>query len=163
MGRFIPIKKKDLPTVARAYLENVWKYHGFPEDFVSDRNPTFIGSFFTDMYNYLGIMCSMSMACHPQTDGQTEHINQVMESYLRWYCNDEQNDWVSMPAMAKYSDNNSKHTATKISPFYANYGFEPRTTSHTEIEFRNPKSEMYVHYMTEIHRRLKERLTESVE
>jgi transposase InsO family protein len=82
MAHFVSMKKKDSPTVARAYLENVWKYHGFPEDVVSDRDTTFTGSFFTDMYDYLGIMRSMSTAYHPQTDGQTEPINQVIESYL---------------------------------------------------------------------------------
>jgi len=65
MAHFIPIKKKDSPTVATAYLENVWKYHGFPEDAVSDRESTFTGGFFTDLYNYLGIKRSMSTACHP--------------------------------------------------------------------------------------------------
>ena len=92
MAHFIPLKKKDSPTVARAYLENVWKYHGFPEDVVSDRDSTLTGSFFTDLYNYLGIKRSMSTAYHPQTDGQTERINQVIEAYLRSYCNYEQND-----------------------------------------------------------------------
>jgi len=68
MAHFIPIKKKDSPSVARAYLDNVGKYDGFPEDVVSDRDTMFTGSFFTDLYNYLGIMRSMSTAYHPQTD-----------------------------------------------------------------------------------------------
>ena len=163
MAHFIPIKKKDSPTVARAYLENVWKYHGIPEDVVSDRDSTFTGSFFTDLYNYLGIQPSMSTAYLPQTDRQTERINQVIESYLRFYCNYEQNDWASMLAMAEYAYNNSKHLSTKISPFYANYGFEPRTTWPTEIQCRNPASELYRHYMTSIHTKLKERLSEATE
>jgi len=109
MAHFIPIKKKDSPTVARAYLQNVWKYDGFPEDVGSDRDTTFTGSFSMDLYNYLGMKRSMSTAYHPQTDGQTERINQVIESYLRSYCNYEQNDWASMLAMAEYAYNNSKH------------------------------------------------------
>jgi hypothetical protein len=96
MAHFSPICKKDSPPVARAYFENVWKYHGFPEDVVSDRDGTFTGQFFTDLYNYLGIKRSVSTAYHPQTDGQTERINQVIESYLRSYCNYEQNDWASI-------------------------------------------------------------------
>jgi len=143
MAHFIPLRKKDSPTVARAYLENVWKYQGFPEDVVSDRDSTFTGSFCTDLYNFLGIKRSMSTAYHPQTDGQTERINEVIESYLRSYCNYEQNDWASMLAMAEYAYNNSKHSSTKIPPFYTNYGFEPRTTWPTEIQFKNPASELY--------------------
>jgi len=109
MAHFIPITQEDSPPVARANLENVWKYHGFPEDVVSDRDSTFTGSFFTDLYNYLGIKRSMSTAYHPQTDGPTERINQVIEAYLRSYCDYEQNHWASMLAMAEYAYNNSKH------------------------------------------------------
>jgi len=96
MAHCIPIKKKDSHTVARAYLENVWKYHGFPEDVVSDRDRTFTGQFSTDLYDYLGIKKSMSTAYHPQSDGRTERINQEIESYLRPYCNYEQTVWSSM-------------------------------------------------------------------
>jgi len=72
MAHCIPLKKKDSPTVARAYFEYVWKYHGFPEDIVSDRDSTFTGSFFMDLYDYLEIQRSMSTAYHPQTDSETE-------------------------------------------------------------------------------------------
>jgi transposase InsO family protein len=154
MAHFIPVKKKDSLTVARAYLENVWKYHGFPEDVVSDRDGTFTGQFFTDLYNYLRVKRSMSTAYHPQTDGQTERMNQIIVSYLRSLCNYEQNNWVGILAMAEYAYNNSKHSATKISPFFANYGFEPRTNWPTEIQFRNPASEVYSHCMFSVHWKL---------
>jgi hypothetical protein len=65
--------------------------------------------------------------------------------------------------MAEYAYNNSKHSVTKISPFYANYRFEARTTWPTEVQFRNPASEMYGHYMTGVHKQLKDRLEEAVE
>jgi len=87
MAHFIPIKEKDSPTVARSYLDNVWKYQGCPEDVISDRDSTFTGSFFADLYNHLGIQRSMSTAYHPQTDGQTEGITQTIKSYVRSYCN----------------------------------------------------------------------------
>lgn len=103
MAHFIPIDKRDSPTVAKAYLEQVWKCHGFPEYVVSDRDGTFTGQYFTDLYNFLGIMRFMRTAFHPQTDGQTERINQVIEAYLRSYCNYEQDDWVGMLAMAEYA------------------------------------------------------------
>ena len=105
----------------------------------------------------------MSTTYHPKTDGPTERIDQVIESYLRSYCNYEQNDWASMLAIAEYAYNNSKHSVTKVSPFYANYRFEARTSWPTEIQFRNPASEMYGHYMIGVHKRLKERLEDAVE
>jgi len=151
MAHFIPITKKDSPTVARAYLENVWKYHGFPEDVVSDQDGTFTEQFFTDLYNYLGIKKSMSTTYHPQSDIQTETINQDIESYLKSYCNYEQNDWDAMLSIAEYAYNNSKHSATKISPFYTNYEFEPQTKSPTEVQFWNLASDLYGHFMTAVH------------
>jgi hypothetical protein len=63
-----------------------------------------------------------------------------------------------MLGMAEFAYNNSKLSATKITPFYANFGFEPRTNWPTDIQFRNPASEMYGHYMTVLHNRLSEQL-----
>jgi hypothetical protein len=81
MAHFIPAKTKDSPAVATVYLENVWKYHGFPEDVVLDQDGTLTGHIIPDVYNYLGIPRSMSTAYHPQSDSQTESINQVIEAY----------------------------------------------------------------------------------
>jgi len=154
MAHLVLIKNKDNPTVARAYLENVSKYPGFPDDVVSDRDGTFTGQFFTDLYDYLGIKRTMSTAYHPQSYGQTERLNQVIKSYLRSYCNYKHNNWASMLVMAEYAYNNSKHSATKISPFYTNYGFEPQTNWPTEVQFRNPALELYGHYVTSVHSRV---------
>jgi len=52
MAHFIPIDKKDSPTVAKVYLVQVWMYHGFPEDVVSDRDGIFTGQYFTDLDNF---------------------------------------------------------------------------------------------------------------
>jgi len=162
MAHFVPIKKKDSPTVARACLENVWKYQSFPENIISDRDSTFMGSFFTDPYNYLGIQHSMSRTYHPQTHRQTERINKVIESYVQYHCSWERNDRASMLPMAEYAYNNSKHSSTKKSDFYENCGFEPRMNWPTDKQFRDPASALYGHYMSEIHTKLQERLAESI-
>ena len=82
----------------------------------------------------LDVRLIKSTAFPPQTDGQTERINQTLEHYLRQYCNYAQNDWYEMLQLAEYSYNNSVTTATQMSPFYANYGFHPRTTWPVEME-----------------------------
>jgi len=101
MSHFIPISNKDSPSVANSYLENEWKYHGFWDDVVSDHDRTFTGQYFIDLYNYIGIRRSMSTAFHPQMDGQSERIDQVIEAYLRLYCNYEQNDCAEMLAIVE--------------------------------------------------------------
>jgi transposase InsO family protein len=68
---------------ALLFLKEVWKHHGTPRVVVSDRGPQFIAAFRRELYKLLGIKLATSTAYHPQTDGQTEHVNQVLGSYLR--------------------------------------------------------------------------------
>ena len=71
------------------------------------------------------IHANRSSAFHPHTDGQTERLNSVLEQYLRIYCDYQQTDWASLLPLAEFTYNNSKHSATTLSPFFANYGFHP--------------------------------------
>jgi hypothetical protein len=67
------------------FFKEVWKHHGTPWVVVSDRGPQFVAAFMCELYKHLGIKLALSMAYHPQTDGQTEHVNQVLEGYLRTF------------------------------------------------------------------------------
>jgi transposase InsO family protein len=64
------------------FLKEVWKHHGTPRVVISDRGLQFIAAFTQELYKHLGIKLALSMAYHPQTDGQTERINEVIEGYL---------------------------------------------------------------------------------
>lgn len=74
----------------------------------------------------LGVNHKLSSAYHPQTDGQTERLNQTLEQYLRSYTNEQQDDWVKLLPIAQFAYNSAKSEATQVSPFFANYGFEPK-------------------------------------
>jgi len=74
----------------------------------------------------LGIKTKLLTAFHPQTDGQTERMNQEVEQYLRFFIKHQQKDWPEWLAMVEFAINNKVHVATKISPFMANYGKELR-------------------------------------
>jgi len=63
---------------------------------------------------------------HPQTDGQTERMNQELEQYLWFFIENRQKDWPEWLAAAEFAVNNKVHMATKVSPFMANYGKELR-------------------------------------
>ena len=73
----------------------------------------------------LGIQLKLSTTFHPQTNGQTEHVNQCIEQYLCNFCSYQQDDWVDWIRLAEFQYNNLIHEATHVTPFYANYGFHP--------------------------------------
>jgi len=112
--------------LARLFRDNVWKLHGLPESVVSDRGPQFAAELTKELNKMLGIKTKLSTAFHPQTDGQTERMNQELEQYLRFFIEHRQKDWPEWLAVAEFAINNKVHTATKVSPFMANYGKELR-------------------------------------
>jgi len=112
--------------LARLFRDNVWKLHGLPESVVLDRGLQFAAGLTKELNKMLGIKTKLSTAFHPQTDGQTERMNQEVEQYLRFFIEHQQKDWPEWLAMAEFAINNKVHMATKISPFMANYEKELR-------------------------------------
>jgi len=72
---------------ARLFLYYVWKLHNLPKRVVSDRGSQFVASFTKELYRLLDIRISSSTAWHPQTDGQTEHVNQELDQFLCLFVN----------------------------------------------------------------------------
>ena len=68
-------------------------------------------------------------AYHPQTDGETERLNQEVETYLRIFCGSNPETWVDHIPIAKFVHNHRPHSSTRKSPFYLMLGYEP----HVEI------------------------------
>ena len=77
----------------------------------------------------LGIETKLLMAFYPQTNGQTERVNQELEQYLRFFVDHRQKDWLEWLVLAEFAVNNKIHSATKVSLFMANYGRELRMGS----------------------------------
>ncbi|SPC68179.1 related to Gag-pol polyprotein [Ustilago sp. UG-2017b] len=107
---------------------------GYPDHMVSDRGRQFISGAWKAFTEQMGVKHSLSTAYHPQTDGQTERVNQVVEQYLRMYCNYEQNDWVDLLDTAAFVYNNMVHNSIGVSPFFACYGWNPK--AHPDIPQR---------------------------
>jgi hypothetical protein len=74
----------------------------------------------------LGNEPQLSTAFRPQTDGQTEPMNAIMEQYLRAHVNYLQDDWAEWLPLAEFTTNNQASETTGTSPFFANKGFDPR-------------------------------------
>jgi hypothetical protein len=111
---------------ARLFLNNVWKLHGLPKRVISDRGPQFVASFTKELYRLLGIKLATSTAYHPQTDGQTERVNQELEQYLRLFTNERQDDWDELLPLAEFQYNNHAHSSTQETPFMLDTGRHPR-------------------------------------
>ena len=119
--------------------------HGLLDTLVSDRDPVFTSHFWRRLLELCGIRANRSTAFHPQTDGQTERLNSVLKQYLRIYTDYQQSNWASLLPLAEFSYNNSRHSATTISPFFANYGFHPRMSLlPLALASRTPASNSYV-------------------
>ncbi len=87
MAHFIAIKKTiDSIETAQTLMKQVFKLHGLPDKIISDRGSQFASHVLQEMYKVLGITVALSTAYHPQTDGQTERVNQDLETYLRLFC-----------------------------------------------------------------------------
>ena len=135
MALFIPTTRRlTAPELARLYVLHVFSKHGIPADIISDRGSEFVSEFWTGLGALLNIDLKPSTAYHPQTDGQTERTNQTLETYLRTYINYQQNDWVDLLPIAEFAYNNSVHSGTTVSPFFANYGHHPRISMTIDRE-----------------------------
>ena len=113
---------------ANLYCKNVWKLHtlhGLSDAFVSDRGPQFVAEFTRELYRLLGIKLQASTAYHPQSDGQTERVNQELEQYLWIFCSEWQDDWDELLPDAEFQYNNHVHSATQIKPFLLDTGCNP--------------------------------------
>jgi hypothetical protein len=149
MAHFLPllIDHKKTEDLARIFAKEIWRLHGLPRDIVSDRDSRFTSDVWQVFLAKLGIKPRMSTAFHPQTDGQTERLNQTIEAYLRPFVNKEMNNWVELLPMAEHAYNNSVTSPTGLTPFYANYGRHPETMNPRKIDIVNPASEAYAHWM----------------
>ena len=127
MAHFIAtIEKMLVEGLVKLFQDHIWKLHGLPQSIISDRGVQFVAGMIKELNNLLGIQMKLSIAYHPQTDGQTERLNQELEQYLRVFINHRQEQWPDWLGIAEFAYNNKIHTATKILLFKANYSQDPR-------------------------------------
>lgn len=112
-------------SVAQVFMESIYKLHGLPLNIVSDRDPIFTSRFWQELMTKLEVKLNMGTAYHPQSDGQTEKVNQCLEQYLRSMVYDKQNRWAQYLPLAEWWYNTNWHSATKVTPFEALYGYSP--------------------------------------
>jgi hypothetical protein len=107
--------------------------HGVPKKIVSDRGNQFTSQFWQQLHEAFGTQLKFSSAYHPQTDGQTERTNQILEDMLRACALQDKMGWDKRLPYAEFSYNNSYEASLKMSPFEALYGRNCRTPLHWDL------------------------------
>ncbi|KAF1336548.1 reverse transcriptase, partial [Globisporangium splendens] len=126
MVHLAPVSDKiSAEKTAKVFVDVVFRLHGLPVEIVSDRDTRFTSKFWRALFGLLDTKLSMSTAAHPETDGQTERVNRVLEDVLRSYATSFK-EWSEFLPLAEFALNNSTHVSTGHSPFYVNYGIHPR-------------------------------------
>lgn len=126
-GHFLPLKHPfTAPQVAQVFLDGIYKLHGLPQCIISDRDKVFTSSFWQELFRLTDTQLMMSSAYHPQTDGQTERLNQCLEAFLRCSSHATPAQWAKWLPLAEYWYNTSYHSALQRSPFETLYGHVPR-------------------------------------
>ena len=128
------ITAPQLATVIEAEL--ITKF-GVPASIVSDRGSLFTSKFWEALLAKWATRRHLSTAFHPQSDGQTERQNQVMETYLRCYINYEQDDWPYWLRWAEFCHNTTVQASLGESPFRFVYATEARRPGDVEVDATN--------------------------
>jgi hypothetical protein len=125
-AHFFPVRHPyNAQGIAKLFLDNVVRLHGLPKSIVTDRDPVFLSNFWKELFKLYAVKLTMSTAYHPQTDGQTERVNQCLEMYLRCAIHTSPKQWKQWLPLAELWYNSSFHTALGCSPFKALHVYEP--------------------------------------
>lgn len=120
---FIPVKQSlTAQQLAVVFNENILKLYRLPKSVVSDRDKLFTSDFWKEFFKMQGTRLQMSTTYHPQTNGQTESVNQYLESYLQCFCSTKQKEWVKWLSWAQFWHNTNWHSITGFSPYEVVYG-----------------------------------------
>lgn len=147
MVHFVPTTKEcSAEDFARTFVQHVFRLHGLPQRMLSDRGQVFLSKFWKNVLEMLGTHQSVSTAFHPQTGGQHERMNRVLEEMLRHYLSANQGNWEDLLPVAEFAINNSVSRVTGMTPFEALQGWIPRTPLEDGVhrESNNPAANRFI-------------------
>jgi len=153
MSHFIPLQdaEQKAPHFVYIFLTEIWKHLAIPSIITSGRDIQFTSMIWKHVVGTLGIKSIMLSLFYPQTDGQTERINQSLECYFRGDCTYDQDNWKELLPMAEYTYDNSLHSTVRMTLFIANYGYYPWTNWPTVEPSWNPTFQNHILWLTSIH------------
>ena len=120
---FTPIKSMHkTDEIAKICMKENFKLHGFPKAIVFDRDAKFTSNFWKGLFTYLGTKLNFNTAYHPQTDGQGERVNQVLEDMLHMYVMDKPTKWEYFLHLVEFAYKHGHQASLGMSPYEALYG-----------------------------------------
>jgi hypothetical protein len=144
-ARFVPLTK--LPSAketAELVINHVFRVFGIPQDMVSDRGPQFASRFWKAFCQLMGASASLSSGYHPESNGQTERMNQELETTLRCMTRNNPSTWSSFIVWAEYAHNTLRSSSTGMSPHECQFGYAPPLFPDQEAEVRVPSALKFV-------------------
>ena len=123
--RFKSTYKAD--AIAKIFMNDIFRLHGLPKEIVSNRDPKFTSNFWKGLFVDFGTKLNFSTAYHPQTNGQTERVNQVLEDILRMYVIEKPSKREDYLHLVEFAYNNKQQASLVKSPYEALYGRRCRT------------------------------------
>eukprot|EP00798_Chlamydomonas_sp_ICE-L_P001252 gene1252-biopygen14118 len=130
-------------AVGFAAIYTVVRHHGIPKKLLSDRDARFTGHFGSKLQRLMGTRQALSTAFHPQTDGQTERMNRVIEDMIRHHVGPYHDDWDQSLALVEFAINNSWQESIQNTPFHAYLGYDPRTPMAAEVDSKCPAAKSW--------------------
>ncbi|MCO5560051.1 hypothetical protein L7F22_013657 [Adiantum nelumboides] len=151
MAHFIPCKKAaSAPDIASLFVQHIFRIHGLPRSIISDRDPKFTGHFLTSLFKSLDTNLLFNSAYHPQTDGQTERVNQTLKEMLRHYIQIRLASWEEYLPLVEFAYNNAPHLVTGMTPFQADYGHTPLVPTNFVLQHKVALADRLVQEMQDI-------------
>jgi hypothetical protein len=159
---FIPTRSDtSAADFARIFFEHVECRFGTPQGIISDRDSRITSAFWEEVCDIQIIQRRMSTAYHPQTDGQSEILNRIVQDYLRSYSGDEQTAWSRLLPLAQFAYNNSRNYTTGVSPNRLLFGFDCEIrvdVADTVAERRIPAAKDRIEKLQQLRESLRDRL-----
>ena len=127
----------DASGLAEVIIEMVVWHYGLPDSIFTNQGSLFTSKFWSSLCYFLGIKQRLLIAFHPQTDGQTEKQNSIIEAYLRAFVNFEQSYWARLLPMAEFAYNNAKNASIGFTPFELNCRYHLQVSYKEDLDLHS--------------------------
>lgn len=163
-AHFIALEKLPTATETTQILtDHVFQLHGIPLEIVSDRGPQFVSQVWRAFCSALGAKANLSSGFHPQSNGQTERLNQELESALRCVTSQNPATWSSQLPWVEYVHNSLTSSVTGLSPFEASLGYQPPLFPENETELAVPSVQHHLRHCRRVWQRVRRALLTTVD